>query len=130
MCCLLIARRPPRFTRTDTLFPYTARFRSQARSAKSLKRRSGAGLGLLGACFDESLMLGLLEAGDELAVHEELRRARDAHLADGLSIAGDLLGAGPAFVEHCRSLSGIDCLEGGLAVWGTEDRKSTRLNSS
>src|SRR3546814_1442944 len=79
MCCLLIARRPPRFTRTDTLFPYTARFRSQARSAKSLKWRSGAGLGLLGACFDESLKLGLLEAGDELAVHEERRRRSEEH---------------------------------------------------
>src|SRR3546814_11011919 len=35
------------------------RERAQARSAKSLKWRSGAGLGLLGACFDESLKLGL-----------------------------------------------------------------------
>src|SRR3546814_20755 len=110
------------------------RERAQARSAKSLKWRSGAGLGLLGACFDESLKLGLLEAGDELAVHEERRRARDAHLADGLSIAGDLLGAGPAFVEHCRSLAGIDRLEGGLAVRGTEDvfglGSSLRMNAA
>src|SRR3546814_8292506 len=28
LCCVMI-RRPPRSTRTDTLFPYTTRFRSQ-----------------------------------------------------------------------------------------------------
>src|SRR3546814_12298992 len=27
-CCLLMIRRPPRATRTDTLFPYTTLFRS------------------------------------------------------------------------------------------------------
>src|SRR3546814_9955319 len=27
-CCVLLSRRPPRSTRTDTLFPYTTRFRS------------------------------------------------------------------------------------------------------
>src|SRR3546814_14790389 len=73
-------------------------------------------------------------SSDLLAVHEERRRARDAHLADGLSIAGDLLGAGPAFVEHCRSLTGIDRLEGGLAVRGTEDvfglGSSLRMNAA
>src|SRR3546814_14219632 len=30
MCCLMI-RRPPRSTRTDTLFPYTTLFRSRAK---------------------------------------------------------------------------------------------------
>src|SRR3546814_4138810 len=37
MCCIyiffLMIRRPPRSTRTDTLFPYTTLFRSPARSA-------------------------------------------------------------------------------------------------
>src|SRR3546814_17925343 len=28
-CCFLMTRRPPRSTRTDTLFPYTTLFRSQ-----------------------------------------------------------------------------------------------------
>src|SRR3546814_6244831 len=31
MCFLLMNRRPPRSTRTDTLFPYTTLFRSEAR---------------------------------------------------------------------------------------------------
>src|SRR3546814_13434847 len=38
---LLMIRRPPRSTRTDTLFPYTTLFRSNA--------RCGAGCGLCGA---------------------------------------------------------------------------------
>src|SRR3546814_18073545 len=29
-CCCLMIRRPPRSTRTDTLFPYTTLFRSRA----------------------------------------------------------------------------------------------------
>src|SRR3546814_1645637 len=37
----LMIRRPPRSTRTDTLFPYTTLFRSMARAgALSLRRRS------------------------------------------------------------------------------------------
>src|SRR3546814_4884965 len=30
LCCFLMIRRPPRSTRTDTLFPYTTLFRSEA----------------------------------------------------------------------------------------------------
>src|SRR3546814_2835017 len=30
LCCFLMLRRPPRSTRTDTLFPYTTLFRSHA----------------------------------------------------------------------------------------------------
>src|SRR3546814_20379555 len=39
ICFLLMIRRPPRSTRTDTLFPYTSLFRSppQCRSISSLK---------------------------------------------------------------------------------------------
>src|SRR3546814_19145825 len=31
LCCFLMIRRPPRATRTDTLFPYTTLFRSRLR---------------------------------------------------------------------------------------------------
>src|SRR3546814_20079660 len=38
--CFLMIRRPPRSTRTDTLFPYTTLFRSYARTKKfSVGRR-------------------------------------------------------------------------------------------
>src|SRR3546814_9734019 len=39
--CVMI-RRPPRSTRTDTLFPYTTRFRSRAEGAEAVHRRPRA----------------------------------------------------------------------------------------
>src|SRR3546814_2552648 len=53
MCCIffLMIRRPPRSTRTDTLFPYTALFRSAAEAAArpgSGKASTGRGM----ACPD------------------------------------------------------------------------------
>src|SRR3546814_20531136 len=39
LCFVLMIRRPPRSTRTDTLFPYTTLFRSAW-----LRRRSGTGI--------------------------------------------------------------------------------------
>src|SRR3546814_3454417 len=40
----LMIRRPPRSTRTDTLFPYTTLFRSRAAAAAGrARRRAGAG---------------------------------------------------------------------------------------
>src|SRR3546814_4603670 len=33
LCCFLMIRRPPRSTRTDTLFPYTTLFRSEIAAA-------------------------------------------------------------------------------------------------
>src|SRR3546814_6258646 len=38
--CFLMIRRPPRSTRTDTLFPYTTLFRSPARTGDT-RRRAG-----------------------------------------------------------------------------------------
>src|SRR3546814_3001944 len=37
-------RRPPRSTRTDTLFPYTTLFRSRLRRGQGRRRRRGGGL--------------------------------------------------------------------------------------
>src|SRR3546814_3184910 len=37
--CFLMIRRPPRSTRTDTLFPYTTLFRSHARRLPQARRR-------------------------------------------------------------------------------------------
>src|SRR3546814_3968653 len=44
--CFLMKRRPPRPTRTDTLFPYTTLFRStgiSSRACRRLERASAAG---------------------------------------------------------------------------------------
>src|SRR3546814_15826342 len=37
-CCFLMIRRPPRSTRTDTLFPYTTLFRSTAPACPARQR--------------------------------------------------------------------------------------------
>src|SRR3546814_3714043 len=68
-----MVRRPPRSTRTDTLFPYTTRFRSWGRvilppwgaswcvAARSLRMSSGPGGwgGHLGGAIFPAVMLGL-----------------------------------------------------------------------
>src|SRR3546814_4052837 len=38
--CFLMIRRPPRSTRTDTLFPYTTLFRSQRQRFRSVLRKN------------------------------------------------------------------------------------------
>src|SRR3546814_21125671 len=56
LCCLLIIRRPPRSTRTDTLFPYTTLFRSP-----DLAACAGADLG--GALRSGLVELDAVEPG-------------------------------------------------------------------
>src|SRR3546814_17755769 len=43
MCFFLMIRRPPRSTRTDTLFPYTTLFRSQLPARRHARRGGGGG---------------------------------------------------------------------------------------
>src|SRR3546814_2813769 len=95
--CFLMIRRPPRSTRTDTLFPYTTLFRSPA---------VGLGVGvcaeapvgpvallplpavILGAGGDDrnGLLAGLIDAAGELAV-DGVRPARGGDLVPGAGIA-------------------------------------------
>src|SRR3546814_13728019 len=64
-------RRPPRSTRTDTLFPYTTLFRSNANLASVLVRLARLGEGLLllraGVLLVFRLPLGIGHAVDGLA---------------------------------------------------------------
>src|SRR3546814_19420572 len=55
-------RRPPRSTRTDTLFPYTTLFRSELEEAHLARRRDGDGL-----LADEDDATGDLERGEPVA---------------------------------------------------------------
>src|SRR3546814_14724496 len=50
--CFLMIRRPPRSTRTDTLFPYTTLFRSRPDPA----RRCRGAAGLPGQCGNDHLL--------------------------------------------------------------------------
>src|SRR6056297_4196268 len=67
-------RRPPRSTRTDTLFPYTTLFRS-VDPASEVVITAGATEALAGA------LLGMLDAGDEVVVFEPMYDSYQAAIA-------------------------------------------------
>src|SRR3546814_5751966 len=97
-------RRPPRSTRTDTLFPYTTLFRSRLRKAlESYYRQHQTATGLR---FD-------LRPG-----------SYEIHFVEADSPVGAKTGRGEWVGSVRRKLAGVrTCHAAG-------DRKSTRLNSS
>src|SRR3546814_7627819 len=129
---LLMIRRPPRSTRTDTLFPYTPLFRSQQdlaapQAAARPQHHAGeaAGLGRFGTVGE------LAEIGAQAQ-----RRRATGDLGLELDAAG-----GEAEGERAVRRRGLDVavfaedhaagLEGKAGAGElAEDRKSTRLNSS
>src|SRR3546814_5889781 len=114
-------RRPPRSTRTDTLFPYTTLFRSGAKGLAKAALFVGGKVHLQVIFSDEARKL----------LHRVFRHAehRNAQLVEFVLQRGKILrliGAAGGIrlgieIEHQRP-SGI--------AFKREDRKSTRLNSS
>src|SRR3546814_2790387 len=80
ICFFVIVRRPPRSTRTDTLFPYTTRFRSDAAAADAAPLRKCARHRALAEGPAASIMGVLCRAGRRplsrapAALHAEGRR--------------------------------------------------------
>src|SRR3546814_19245397 len=114
-CFFLMIRRPPRSTRTDTLFPYTTLFRSPAAQSAAAEAPQSESLGageiiVTASKRAESInKVGLTIAavsGDQL-------------VKQGISSVQDLTKAVPG-LTYARSAFGTPVL----------DRKSTRLNSS
>src|SRR3546814_20177091 len=99
-------RRPPRPTRTDTLFPYTTRFRSRK---------------LLRIYTDEAAYIG-----DRKVFEYVASLARDRKMA-GLTVLEALIGFGASSHIHRRHVLESDRA---VVIEIVEDRKSTRLNSS
>src|SRR3546814_16293847 len=95
-------RRPPRSTRTDTLFPYTTLFRSGSQAARLALDR-------------DAITVAAGRVGDAVV-------ALDRRMAGDLQPEGEIL-ASP--VAHDRT-----AIFGFEDERGDEDRKSTRLNSS
>src|SRR3546814_3314904 len=120
-------RRPPRSTRTDTLFPYTTLFRSErggaGRSRRSRYRHRHAHSSL-GCC---NLARGLSTRGDRLEGWGRLRGGAGSY-AKLAQIAGarSYLLLPSTVAPDRRRLSSIRRWLRILKV----DRKSTRLNSS
>src|SRR3546814_6979081 len=98
-------RRPPRSTRTDTLFPYTTLFRSPV-TAGCASRAASAADDQLRHQFVDSLRVAFARNLDL----ERRRGARHPHLHVGVEIEGSR-----GFERKARDRT---------------DRKSTRLNSS
>src|SRR3546814_10989370 len=101
MFFFLMIRRPPRTTRTDTLFPYTTLFRSEPTTALDVTIQ--AQILLLLAELQREFQMGLLLITHDLGVV--------ARVADRVAVmyAGEIVEQGTA---------------------QEVDRKSTRLNSS
>src|SRR3546814_12318147 len=107
----LMIRRPPRSTRTDTLFPYTTLFRSLAVLA--------LGLGPVGAAFfawDRGVKRGSIQALGAFS-----------YMAPLISTLL-LIGFGRAEASWVVALACLAIVGG--ALLSAKDRKSTRLNSS
>src|SRR3546814_20716372 len=101
-------RRPPRSTRTDTLFPYTTLFRSV--EGEGLHGARGAGLGTGGRCrgiavaHEQQVVAAAADALDALEVarttvdvgaHHVLRLAIDRHRSEERRV-------GTGCVSTCR----------------------------
>src|SRR3546814_2375983 len=127
-------RRPPRSTRTDTLFPDTTLFR--AAGADAHHRGAEAHRRLVVAAHAHGEPAEAVAAGD-LAQQGEVQRGlfvdrRDAHEAGDLELQATALADESIRLARHHSrllwlLAGVD-----LDVAGRRaaDRKSTRLNSS
>src|SRR3546814_19074886 len=64
MCCLLMIRRPPSSTRTDTLFPYPTLFRSPAQARKGRLHLAPQ---------------GVHRPGQEIGAEQNILRRSEAH---------------------------------------------------
>src|SRR3546814_9659393 len=134
----LMIRRPPRSTRTDTLFPYTTLFRSanagvpqsctlvgddmggagQGTSGKILPVTTRWGLALLGLAVDETITV---EDPSGSFARLRLERVEQPRQDPVLASAGEDRGASAGQ----QSDSGAT-----VPDFAGRDRKSTRLNSS
>src|SRR3546814_9545433 len=117
-------RRPPRSTRTDTLFPSTTLFRSLA-ARPGLSDHQQA---VVRSVVDRRL--GLVVDGDQIERLQTLATVRDAFAAAGLRVVG--VATSDNASKTLQDATGIT--SGSLHVLGRllakGDRKSTRLNSS
>src|SRR3546814_3877145 len=119
----LILRRPPRSTRTDTLFPYTTLFRSSRQRPLHLGR---AGCGTAFPGTGRSFLPDERGRGQEHLVRlagDPARRLIPPRLEPG-HMAHLAAGAGLGLAVEVEARAGL------RQDRGPGDRKSTRLNSS
>src|SRR3546814_2964984 len=122
----LMIRRPPRSTRTDTLFPYTTLFRSIA------ARRNGRGFERGGRELrDGATRIPALYPTSDMGRAHDPRSAAIGGSCEDRRLA-QVDGGGTHTATEAGSLGAPRGRSGPVSLWraATEDRKSTRLNSS
>src|SRR3546814_7084205 len=119
---LLMIRRPPRSTRTDTLFPYTTLFRSREGTSVYGRTREAAGYDFAerSGKLDAQREVGTSGTRDGARIGEQRRQSENFGFAEGAAAAG------VSTREAARLDSFIQALS---RTAGNQDRKSTRLNS-
>src|SRR3546814_4862619 len=148
MFFLLILRPPPRSTRTDTLFPYSTLFRSRScwpsrswrtRSSRTLCEKSGerTSSARAGAADGRQGVERATVAGDRghecqrVSLCDVRGSQRGAATTNrGPGAAAQALRRGDEPSEAAAGGVAGEIQARGTAVTGSEDRKSTRLNSS
>src|SRR3546814_2344560 len=125
-------RRPPRSTRTDTLFPYTTRFRS--RDLMRMAERSLL-LQLLDQQWkDHLLSLDHLRQGINLRAYAQ-KDPLNEYKREAFSLFEAMLASLRQVVTSVLShleirMQAPEEMEARMAAERAQDRKSTRLNSS
>src|SRR3546814_5954460 len=114
-------RRPPRSTRTDTLFPYTTRFRSVDAGG----RRTGAAVGGLSSAL---VLNDRPAAAGRKAGEHSARFAASVHRIAATARMKALAARRQTMAEHDHSAIREHMTVVGAD--GVQERKSTRLNSS
>src|SRR3546814_10413477 len=114
-------RRPPRSTRTDTLFPYTTLFRSN--DAASVRR---TGEWTMGKIRSVVMAASLPMVAIPLALTAQPAMARDADQRTYHLPAQSLAAA----LRAVAALSGRSIVAPAALIAERQDRKSTRLTSS
>src|SRR3546814_13246435 len=137
---MLMIPRPPRSTRTDTLFPYTTRFRSQheirifqravavvdAGDLQVFERRPQ----IVRRTFLAGVGDGAEAGGTRRVEHRLELRRRMALLRRVEADADDALAIGQRLVQRLHRRLGRKVTQKTEDDLRGEDRKSTRLNSS
>src|SRR3546814_10018483 len=125
-------RRPPRSTRTDTLFPYTTLFRSDAGEGAERDRRVDVLQVVLAGAEDSDRLARVPLAAD--ARHLDLAQPGEVLAGQAFGVPHDLLGQAdgdPLAAVDAGARAHVDQVvgapEGVLVV--LHDRKSTPLNS-
>src|SRR3546814_10167482 len=118
-------RRPPRSTRTDTLFPYTTLFRSHRVPALLVTDVEQLVLGVRAGQFERvERVVEDDRAGRRVEPHVLVPELDQVRLVDVEHVADE------AHAALIAQFGGGEVAEAAAAVDAAIDRKSTRLNSS